>query len=189
MLPKAVSCSWRDWPPVASRSRTPKRSPGRPDAVARFEQLHELAPCDYRAVNFLLKHKYKDQPTYEQATGLFQAVLPYSINAMRNVACSLYQHPEQYQKLMFQAAALDPACYYDLGDFEIGRKEEDLGAKYIDRACAADPDSVRVSDHAYWRVRYCLKKGEIEKARQIADQGGEVYSEVGWKPRRSFWKR
>lgn len=161
----------------------------RPDAVARFEQLHELAPYDCRIVEFLLKHKYEDKPTYEQAAGLFRAVLPYSINAMRNVACTLYQQPEQYQKLMLQAAALDPACYYDLGDYEIDRKEEDLGAKYIDQACAADPDSVRVSDHAYWRVRYWLKKGEIEKARQIADQGGEVYSEVGLEAKAFFLEK
>jgi hypothetical protein len=158
----------------------------RPDAVARFEQLHEMAPYDCRIIHFLLERKYKNQPSYEQAAGLFQAVLPYSINAMRTVANTVYNQPEQYQKLMLEAAVLDPVCYYDLGDYEIGRQEEDLGAKYVDQACAADPDSVRVSDHAYWRVQYYLKKGQIEKARQIADEGGEVYSWVGLEAKASF---
>ena len=159
---------------------------GRPDAVARFERLHGLAPYDCRIIYYLIQHKYNNQATYEQATRLFQAVLPYSVYAMRTVAWTVYNQPEQYEKLLLQAAALDPACYYDLGDYEIGRQEEDLGAKYIDLACAADQDSVRVAAQAYWRVQYYLKKGQIEKARQIADEGGEVYSEVGLEAKASF---
>lgn len=161
----------------------------RADAVARFEQLHEIAPYDCRLGRFLVEHKYKDQPSYEQAVALFRAELPYSVYAMRTVANTVYKQPELYQKLMLQAAALNPACYYDLGDYEIGRQQEDLGAKYIDQACAADPDSVRVSNHAYWRVQYYFKKGQIEKARQIADEGGEVYSSVGLEAKASFLEK
>ena len=43
----------------------------------------------------------------------------------------------------------------------------------------ADPDSVRVSSHAQWRVCYYLKKGQTDKAREIADFAGEVYSVAG----------
>ncbi|HXI69619.1 MAG TPA: hypothetical protein VNN22_04605 [Verrucomicrobiae bacterium] len=158
----------------------------RPDAVARFETLHELAPYDCRIIYFLLERKYNDRPSYEQAAGLFQAVLPYSINAMRTVARAVYDQPEQYTKLMLQAATIDPVCYYELGDYEIDRHKEDLGAKYIDQACAADPDSVRVSNHACWRVQYYLKNGQIAKARQIADEGAEVYSSVGLEAKATF---
>jgi tetratricopeptide (TPR) repeat protein len=158
----------------------------RPDAVARIEALHRMAPYDFRIVHYLLVREYHNQPSYDQAASLFQAVLAYSVNAMRTVAGTVYSQPEQYQKLMLQAAALDPVCYYDLGDYEFGRHEEDLGAKYIDQACAADPDSVRVSNRASGRVQYYLKKGQIEKARQIADEGGKVYSEVGLEAKASF---
>lgn len=161
----------------------------RPDAVARFEELHKMAPYDCRIIHFLLQHKYNNRPSYEQAASLFRAVLPYSIYAMRTVAKTVYNQPQQYQKLMLQAAALDPVCFYTLGDYEINHHNEDLGAKYIDEACAADPDSVRVSNHAYWRVKYYLKKGRIEKARRIADQGGEVYSEVGLEAKALFLEK
>ena len=130
-------------------------------------------------ITFLLKHQFKDKPTYEQATNLFQAVLPYSVYAKCTVADTVYNRPEQYQKLMLQAAALDPVCYYTLGDYEIDRHEEDLAAKYIDQACDTDPDSVRVSNESIWRVQYYLKKGQIDKARQIADDAAEVYSARG----------
>ncbi|HKI69915.1 MAG TPA: hypothetical protein VKA67_10025, partial [Verrucomicrobiae bacterium] len=86
---------------------------------------------------------------------------------------------EEYEKLMLKAAKLDPVCYYSLGDYFIERHEEDRGAPYIDKACATDPDSVRVSDHAVWRVRYCLEKGQTNKASEIAAQAAEVYSYTG----------
>jgi tetratricopeptide (TPR) repeat protein len=160
----------------------------RADTVARFEQLHQMAPCDCRISQFLVERKYKEKPTYEQATNLYQAELPYSVTAMCVVANTVDSQPELYRKLMLQAAALDPGCYYTLGDYEIGRTNEDQAAEYIDRACAADPDSVRVSNHAYWRVKHCLKKGQVEKARQIADEGGEVYSSVGLEAKATFFE-
>jgi tetratricopeptide (TPR) repeat protein len=157
-----------------------------PKVGARFEHLHEMAPYDFRIIDYLLKRKYTDKLNYEQATNLFQAVLPYSVYAMRTAAKTVYDQPEQYTKLMLQAAALDPVSYYTLGDYEIDRQEEDQAAKYIDQACAADPDSVRVSNHAYWRVKYYLKKGQIKKARRIADEGGEIYSGVGLEAKAFF---
>ena len=151
----------------------------RADAVARFEQLHELAPYDCRIIGYLLNNRFKPAPTYEQATNLFQALLPYCTYAMRRSAELARNQPEQYEKLMLRAAALDPVSYYILGDYEIDRQDEDLGAKYIDQACDADQDTVRASNHAVWRVKYYLKKGQIEKARQIADTAADVYSETG----------
>ncbi len=161
----------------------------RADALTRFDQLHALAPYNCRITHYLVKHKYGDSPSYEQATNLYQAVLLYSVGAMRMVAWTVYKQPEQYTKLMLPAAALDPTSYYDLGDYEIERLEEDAAAKYIDLACAADPDSVRVSNHSYWRVKYYLKKSQIEKARQIADDAGEVYSAVGLEAKAFFMEK
>jgi hypothetical protein len=160
---------------------------GRPDVIARFEQMHQMAPYDCRIIQFLVERKFGNVwPTYEQASNLFAAVLPHSIVAMQTVARTVYDKPEQYRKLMLQAAQLNPVCYYDLGDYEINRQEEDMGANYIDMACASDPDSVRVSNHAYWRVKYYLKKGKIDKARRVADEGGEVYSAVGLEAKAFF---
>ena len=158
----------------------------RPDAMAYFEKLHELAPYDCRIANFILTRKYNNRPTYDQAMVLYRAVLPYSVFALRTVARTVYDKPEQYEKLMLQAAELDPACYYNLGDYALDRQEEDKAAQYIDRACEADPDRVCVASRAEWRVRYYLKKGQTAKARQIADEGGEVYSFRGLRAKAVF---
>jgi len=71
---------------------------------------------------------------------------------------------------------------------EINRQEEDQAAKYIDKAVPPTRDSVRVSNHAYWRVQYYLRRARLRRRAQIADEGGEVYSSVVWRPRRHFWK-
>jgi len=161
---------------------------GRADVIAKFERLHELAPYDCRIANFILEKKYTNCPTYEQAMALYGAMLPYSVTALRTVAGTVYGQPDRYEKLMLQAAELNPANYYDIGDYFLNRTNEDKAALYIDKACDTDPDSVRVANHAVWRVRYYLKKGQTDKAREIADFGGEVYSYVGLEAKAIFFE-
>jgi tetratricopeptide (TPR) repeat protein len=87
---------------------------------------------------------------------------------------------------MLEAATLNPACYYTLCDYVLGLKQDDKAAEYLEKACAADPDAVRVSNHSRWRVWYYLKKGKTEKARQIADEAAEVYSANGLEAKANF---
>ncbi len=161
---------------------------GRPDAFSMFEQLHNLAPYDCRVANLIAKQKYQDRPTYDQAMALYGPVLPYSVYALRTVANTVYDQPDRYEKLMLPAAELNPACYYDIGDNAIRQTNDDKAAVYIDKACDADPDSVRAANHAVWRVRYYLKKGQLDKARAIADSAGEVYSFTGLESKAIFFE-
>jgi tetratricopeptide (TPR) repeat protein len=158
---------------------TPPGLTDRPDALAKFEQLRKLAPYDCRIANFILTKKYNNQPTYDQAMTLYSNMLPYSVFALRTVACAACQQPELYEKYMLQAAALNPDCYYNLGDYALSQTNEDKAAQYYDKAAENDPDSVQVANNSEWRVRYYLKKGQADKARKIADFAGEVYSSRG----------
>lgn len=152
---------------------------GRTDVVVRLEQLHKLAPYDMGVVNFMLTREYANHPTYEQAVALYGPILPYSGVALQTVAGTVGDQPDRYEKLMLQAAELNPARYYNLSDYFLDRTNEDKAALYLDKACDTDPDTVRVSNHAFWRVRYYLKKGQTDKAREIADSAGDVYSSGG----------
>jgi hypothetical protein len=160
----------------------------RADAMAKFEHLHELAPCDTRITDYLLGKKYNRHPTLAQALEMYHDILPYSITALRTVAAAAYDQPEQYEKYMQQAAALNPAYNYDLGNYALAHNQEEQAAFYTDKACEADGDAVRASSHAEWRVRYYLKHGNIEKAREIADGAGEVYSFAGLSAKASFFE-
>ncbi len=158
----------------------------RPDVVARFEKLRQLAPYDWDVASFLYSREYEGHPTYEQAITLFGPLLPYSAGALQTVAGTVTNQPEKYEKLMLQASALNPDCYYALSDYVLGRNQVDNAAEYLEKGCDADPDSVRVASHATWRMWYYLKKGQTDKARAIADQGGEVYSFQGLEAKAEF---
>ena len=116
---------------------------GRPDAVAFFDKLHELAPYDCRISNFILEKKYNNHPTYIQAMDLYGKVLPYSVTAIWTVANTVTDQPARYEELMLQGTKLSPTFYYGLGDFYYNRSDEDKAAQYYDQACNADQDSVR----------------------------------------------
>jgi tetratricopeptide (TPR) repeat protein len=158
----------------------------RADAVAHFERLRELAPYDCRIANFILAKRYTNCPTYDQAMALYGALLPYSVLAKRTVAWAGRDQPERYEKLVLEAAELNPACYYDLGDYFLSRTNEDKAGYYYDKAAETDPDSVRVANNSEWRVRYYLKQGQTDKARRIADDAGSVYSARGLQAKAYF---
>jgi hypothetical protein len=156
--------------------------------LERLGQFQKLAPYDGRVANLIFWRKYGNHPTYDQALELYSNMLPFRVYALRRVAETVTNEVEQYEKLMLQAAALDPRFYYELGDYVLAHFNEDKAADYYDKGCAVDPDGVRVSNHAYWRVDYYLRKGQIEKARQIADDAADVYSAGGLEAKGYFFE-
>ncbi|HVM50357.1 MAG TPA: hypothetical protein VMU04_20180 [Candidatus Acidoferrum sp.] len=158
----------------------------RPDVVAFMESLQKLAPHAWDIATQLETRKYRGHPTYEQAMALYGPFLPYSVGALSQVALTVTNDFGRYEKLMLQAAALNPQMYYTLADYMIDQKKDDKGAAYLEKACQTDPDAVRVSNHSRWRVWYYLKKGQTEKAREIADQAAEVYSCDGLEAKGNF---
>ena len=163
-----VRASW-DHPRVASDR----------DTHESLNRLRELAPYDKELARHILRTQYNSRPSREQALELFGCVLPYSVYAMWVTANSSADKPEEYERLMLPAAELNPSYYFLIGDYFGNRDQPDKAAEYYDKACAADEDAVRVASYALWRVRYYIGKGQIEKARAIADQGAQVYSEYG----------
>jgi tetratricopeptide (TPR) repeat protein len=157
-----------------------------PAPVALFEQLHDLAPYDTHLLYQLVAKKYNNHATIEEAMPYYQALLPYSIGALRAVANTVSNTPDLYDKYMLQAAALNPQFYYDLGNEAIRQKQNDKAAQYFEQASTNDPDSVRISNFAVWRVRYYLRQGQTDKARAIADFGAMVYSYQGLESKANF---
>jgi tetratricopeptide (TPR) repeat protein len=157
-----------------------------PAPVALFEHLHDLAPYDTHLLYELVAKKYHNQATIDEAMPYYQALLPYSIGALRAVANTVSNTPDLYDKYMLQAAALNPEFYYDLGNNAIRQKQNDKAAQYFEQASTNDPDSVRISNFAVWRVRYYLRQGQTDKARAVADFGAMVYSYLGLESKANF---
>ncbi len=160
----------------------------RPDTIAQIEILHERAPYDSDISFNLGRLKYKDHPTYEQLLELYRPVLEYSAHALSRVAAVTEAQPDRFEKLMAKAAALDPDYYYNLSTYFIERTNETKTADYLEKAIALGPDSVTAANQAGWLIQYYLRQGQKEKARQLADMAGEVYSARGLAAKAEFFE-
>ena len=157
----------------------------RADAEAIFDQLHSRAPNDPDLNYYLMENRFKNAPTYAQATKFFGASAEYNIQAMTWLAWAVKGEPDKYEVLMNKAAEVNPAEFGRLGNYFSERNQDDKAAKYYEKNYV-NPDSVAVSYHCGWLVHYYLKKGRVEDARRAADFGGEVYSFVGLKAKAEF---
>ncbi|MGO8839236.1 MAG: hypothetical protein ACLQAH_19150 [Limisphaerales bacterium] len=160
----------------------------RPDASARINTMHALAPYDRDISYNLIRIEYKQHPTYEQCQEVYKLVLPYATYAMTAVADTIQDQPDRYEELMSRAAELDPARYYNLGEYFQARQMDDKTAKYYEKGNELCSDSVNASYHASWLIKYYLKQGEMQKAQSVADAAGEVYSAAGLEAKAEFFE-
>ncbi len=151
----------------------------RPDVARQLSWLHQLAPFDHCISYAISREVYKGHPTYAQATDLFEPVLAYDAFPMNIVACTVTNQLDLYLRFMSTAAKLDPAYYFNLGDFFLNRGMADKAEDYYEKGQNEETDSLISASYASWRIRYHLKNGEPQKARAIADAAGEVYSSAG----------
>lgn len=161
---------------------------GRADAIARVRVLHQLAPYD-RMISFnLIRMECGGKPTYEQAERTYKAVLPYATYAMSAVAETVRNRPDLYEELMSRASELDPARYFNLGDFCLEMRMEDKAATYFEKGNELCSDRVKSSSYASWLVGYYLKRSDTKKAKRVADAAGEVYSAAGLRAKAEFFE-
>jgi tetratricopeptide (TPR) repeat protein len=162
---------------------------GRPDSAARLDTLHDAAPYDRDISYFILKTKYNSRPTEEQATALLQPVLPYAAYAMETVAATVaVNNPGKYEKLVSQAATLDPALYFTLGNYFVRQQQDDKAAQYYQKGDESGSDSVLASYYAGWQVQYYLGKGQKSEAGKIATAAGETYSSAGLQAQADYFE-
>jgi len=139
-------------------------------------------------LDYLLKHQFDSKPTYDQATALYADLLPYDVKALWTVAQTVLDQPDQYEKLLSQAAEVNPAYFYKLSYYFNDLTNRAKAGEYMEKACATDLDSVRVANNATWRVEYFLQESNVDRARQIADDAAEVYSEAGLEAKATFFE-
>jgi tetratricopeptide (TPR) repeat protein len=158
----------------------------RRDRLAYLHKLRERAPYDSEIAYEIFNDEYGRNPTYEEVEALYRPVLSFDTSAMTRVAATVENQPDRYEKLMATAAALDPSLYFSLGDFFKERQQNDKAASYFEKGSKLGPDSIRTASYASWRVHYYLQRGDKQKAREIADEAGEVYSFVGLEAKGEF---
>jgi tetratricopeptide (TPR) repeat protein len=159
---------------------------GRGDAAKWLDELHVRAPFDWNLNYYLLRNRFNNTPTYDEAVALFGASAAYNTLAMGWLARAVKDQPEKYEAVMLRSAAVDPRDYFALGDFFAARKEDDKAAGYYEKGGAASPDTIEMASHAKWLVHHYLARGKTQEARRVADFAGEVYSHDGLEAKAAF---
>jgi tetratricopeptide (TPR) repeat protein len=158
----------------------------RKDSAQRLDTLlREIAPYDTILKTYLVNTRYKRNPSYDEAIAMYRPILDYSTYAMALVARTAQDQPARYEELTAKAAALDADYYFSLADY-FQRSNEPKALQYFEKANAAGANSIRMTTYASWAIRAYLRKGQTEKARQIADTAGEVYSSAGLEAKAEF---
>jgi len=151
----------------------------RSDVITVMERLHDLAPYDNNLSFNLIRIKYHGRATYDQMEQIYHPVLEYDSYRMSELAETVPDKPDAYEKLMLKAAAIDPDRYYALGDFFGKLNQDDKAAAYLEKAMALHPDAVAAAGHSSWLINYYQRKGMTSKAMALADQAADVYSYSG----------
>lgn len=141
-----------------------------------FEKLHERAPYNLDISEFIMRKCHNGSLTLKQAQDLFQKMEDYSTIAISHLAWAKDNTPAQYEHYIKKAAQIDTSYNFQLADFYYGQTNDDKAAECLEIACKDCPSGVAIADHAEWRIRYYLNKGDKEKAHEIAKYAGEVYS-------------
>ncbi|MDB6029013.1 MAG: hypothetical protein JWM68_5236 [Verrucomicrobiales bacterium] len=161
----------------------------RADNIQVMEQLHQLAPYNRIISENLVKVKYKDKPTYEQYLEIYKPMMEFSIMAVAEGAKYLEEKPQEFEKVMGTAAEAWPTYYFHLADYFNRRKNEEKAAEYYKKGYELVTDRVLASYYADWLINYYLKNKQLDKAREVADEAGEVYSATGLEAKASFLEK
>jgi len=154
--------------------------------IPTLDRLHELSPYDRRISDHIISIQYDNKATYAQASETYRSVLPFATYAKAQVAESITNEPEQYERLMNSAAEQDPQFFAQLGDYFRDRKNDDKAAKYYEKGIQNNPDTVATSYFAGWLAPYYLRKGDTNRAQQVVDAAAETYSEAGLEAKVNF---
>jgi tetratricopeptide (TPR) repeat protein len=152
---------------------------GRKDMPQLMDKLHQLAPYDARLTDHLIRIKYHNSLTYEQANELYAPLLDYSSHSLYSVARRAAYRQNDCEALLTRAVAMDTSFYATLGEHYLCYDQHDKAIKAFEKMVELDSDTVAGVDNAPWMVRYFFDHGMKDKAAAIADLGAEVYSYSG----------
>jgi hypothetical protein len=154
--------------------------------LADAQRLHALAPYDLM-LDYSLLARFPALGAQGESN-IYAPVLAYSSTAVMNVARSSSKNPDDYEHQLLSLAEKKPAKYFDLAGYFASRNEEEKAAVYYQKGYDLCSDRVKASYYAEWLVKYDLKKGEVEKARTIAEEAGAVYSSAGLTAQAQFYE-
>lgn len=151
----------------------------RADVVARVERMHRLAPYDEIVSHNLLRVREGEKQTAAQVEKIYAAGLDYQASPLLLLGRLSKGDPQQQEKWIRKAAALEPSAYWHLAQFYITQRREDEAAEAYVEWIANEVDDVSVANSADWLIRYFERNGQLASAHALADRAAATYSARG----------
>lgn len=113
----------------------------------------------------------------------------YDISALQEVSAALDKRPQEQLAIVERLCAIDTYHCVQLGFAQAWRGLDDQAAASFERAIATPSvDRVRVSHAAPWLGRYYRKRGQPQKALEVAKHAAETGSGSGYNAMAEHWE-
>jgi tetratricopeptide (TPR) repeat protein len=159
----------------------------RSNLMSIYDELHRMAPFDSDLNDLLWRHKMQDGASLQEQETLLSPMLDYSSWALLRVARSSSNDLARSETLLTRAAEIDPLQYWALGGL-VMNVEDDKAVKYFEKARSLGVDPVTGTRYAQFLVEYYLDKKQTNKAEEVANWAGGVYSGNGLEAKAGFYE-
>lgn len=159
------------------------------DDLETLTRIRSYCPFHYEINLDWARKKYGDYPTAQQYAEAFGKMTEYNTQAQRLVAFGNVDETDEFVKQKLALAEKDPHNYFELANYMATRGKPEEAKTYFEKALAKNDNAVMNANHTEWLVFYYLKKGDKEKAKALAEQAYEVYSERGLDTMAKFYER
>ena len=158
------------------------------DGRKLFAGLHELAPFEPVFLDALTSPYQAPLPVADLAA-LYGPLADYDLAAMTQLAMARRGEPAAVSTLYAKMVAIDPDKYNDLGHILVDEGRDDEAAAAYEKAIEKSRDRIGVSYSTYWLVGYYLDHARVQRAREVAQIGADVYSATGLEAMAYFLER
>ena len=156
--------------PLAAQRRT--------EALAR---LKAISPRNYSATYFHMFYRYMTPPPAAQAEAELGEHLEYDLRAIFWLSVLVEEQDGALERrLKERMCALDAAHCDQLGEWCVDLGDEACAVAAFERLTNDAADEVTISNSVDWLLRYYLRRGERERARNLARRADAVGSAGGF---------
>jgi tetratricopeptide (TPR) repeat protein len=149
--------------------------------------LRKLAPFDKYLVGSQTPRS--EDPSVEELVALYGPLTEYDLSVMRSMARAVRHDPAAARARYARLAAIDPDTYLQLGNYLVDLDLEEEAAAAYEKAIEKARDRVALSNGLLWLVGYYCDRGQLARARAVAQEAADVYSGSGLQTMAYFLER
>jgi hypothetical protein len=154
-----------------------------------LDALHALAPRQVNLLESYIARKYGAKATDEQLASAYGPLADYDVRALRYWAGRVGDRPDAYQRVSAKMCDLDADLCLGVADYFWDHEMDDAAAAAFERAREHGRDKVALANAGDAPLDYYFDRGQLQKAKALAEEGAEVGSGSGFRIMGRFLER